>query len=297
LAAVTLLLARAPGTGEGAEPVAVRILFTNNANGKLTACDCPDDPYGGLAERVSLVTAYRETNDDIVLVDSGGYFGLTEDTPEGRLILNLMARMGYDVIGVGDQEVFQGLGTFLDRYGAYRGQMVNAALRDSRNNSVFEPYRIVTAGGIRIGIIGLVSEETFRFFPGERHDFMVADPDSVMTHLLPALADSCDYIMVLSQMGVEGDRRFAEKWPVVGLIIGGHSQTLLAEPLIVNGTVIVQAGKNGSRVGEIILTREPDGTPGIESYRLIEVKGEYPVGPDIRELLEAASADSPVEKR
>ncbi|MFC1485922.1 hypothetical protein ACFL55_02725 [Candidatus Latescibacterota bacterium] len=288
LAAVALLLMRAPGASEGAEPAAVRILFTNNANGKLTACNCPDDPYGGLAERVSLITAYRESNSDIMLVDSGGYFGLTEDESQGRLVFELMGRMGYDVIGIGDQELYHGLGTFLDRYGAFRKRIVSATLLSEDGERVFQPYRIVTTGGVRIGIIGLVSDETFRFFPAERRDFRVANPDSVLADVLPALADSCEFIVVLSQLGVEGDKRLAERWPAIGLIMGGHSQTLLAEPLTIGGTAIVQAGKNGGRVGEVVLTRDPGGTISIKSYRLIEVTDQYPVRPEIKELLGGA---------
>jgi len=37
------------------------------------------------------------------------------------------------------------------------------------------------------------------------------------------------------------------------MIIGGHSQTLLKEPVLINNTYIVQAGKAGYRVGVLKL--------------------------------------------
>ena len=165
----------------------------------------------------------------MLLVDSGGYFGLSNVSIKGPVALRLMEIMEYDVYGIGDQELFQGLASFLERFGWFRENITNASLSNTAGEPLFTPYRIKTVNGVRLGILGLVSNETFRFFPKERKDFLVEEPDVTVGRILPELKKKCDYIIVLSQMGVEQDQKFAQKWPDIGLIIGGHSQTLLEE--------------------------------------------------------------------
>jgi 2',3'-cyclic-nucleotide 2'-phosphodiesterase (5'-nucleotidase family) len=84
--------------------------------------------------------------------------------------------------------------------------------------------------------------------------FTIENPDTTLKKVLPALKQASDFIVVLSQMGVESDRKIAGKWKDIDLIIGGHSQTLMEKAVIISKTIIVQAGKNGGRVGELVVT-------------------------------------------
>ena len=267
----------------------VRILFTNNSNGKLKDCNCPNDPYGGLAERVSLIRSYREEYPDMLLLDSGGYFGLSGMKSRGPVVLKLMDIMGYDTLGIGDQELYHSLKWFLDLLGDRGDKIINASLYTREGNPVFKSHRILTMCGVRFGILGLISDETFRFFPGENKDFTVEDPDVTLKRLLPELKISSDYVIVLSQMGREKDEEIAHKWPGIDLIIGGHSQTLLEKAIQISNCRIVQAGRNGGRVGEIVLTFEPSKKLKNFSYNLIDVLNQYTIPSDIKPLVEKTS--------
>ena len=130
------------------EDIVVRILFTNNSNGKLVDCNCRSDPYGGLAERVSFVRLYSEEYPDVVLLDSGGYLGLSGFEKKGPLVFKLMDIMEYEAYGIGDQELYQGLEKFLGLAGDYRNNIINASLYDTREKPVFTPYRINIVNGI-----------------------------------------------------------------------------------------------------------------------------------------------------
>ncbi len=288
-----VLLAGDTGT-EAQRRAAARILFTNNSNGKLVDCNCRNDPYGGLAERVGLVREYRAEYPEALVLDSGGYFGLSNPKVKGNLILNLMDLMGYDMVGIGDQELYNGLGNFLESYGWYRDRIVNASIRDLEGELVFTPYKIVHRGGINIGVTGIVSKETFKFFPAERIDFTVEEPDSVMARILPELKRSCDYIVVLSQMGVDCDKEIAARWTDIDLIIGGHSQTLIEKPIRTGETRIVQTGKGGGRVGEIVLGFGESNTNESFKYKLFEISDRYTILPEIQTLLDdAVTAQEP----
>ena len=268
------------------EKITVRILFTNNSNGKLVNCNCRSDPFGGLAERVDLVRSYRRKFPDVLLLDSGGYFGLYGIERKGSLILELMDEMKYNAYGIGDQELYHGLEWFLELFGRYRGRIINASLHDTTGAAVFLSYKIATVNGIRIGITGLVSKKTFKYFPEENKDFSYETPDATLGRILPALKDSCDYIVVLSQMGMEMDRVVAERWNGINLIIGGHSQTLLEKAVTVSDCRIVQAGKNGGRVGEIVLTFDTSKTVTSFTYHLLDITKKYSIPEDIQLLLD-----------
>lgn len=283
--ALTALLSAASSNALSDE---VRILFTNNSNGKLVDCNCRNDPYGGMAERVTLVRAYREEHPDMILLDSGGYFGLTNIDRKGPVILRLMEVMEYDACGIGDQELYRSLGTFIEKYGWFSDYILNATIGRKPDSQVFQPYRIIECKGLKIGVIGIASGDTFRFFPDKSRDFCVANVDSVLEKELADIEKTCDYIIVLSQMGIDGDRKCAEKWQSIDLIIGGHSQTLLEEAVLVGNTRIVQAGKNAGRIGEVALIFDENNILDKFSYRLIEVTKKYTIEPDIRRLVEEA---------
>ena len=271
------------------ENISVRILFTNNSNGKLVDCNCRSDPYGGLAERVDLIRSYRDKYPDVLLLDSGGYFSLSNIERKGNIILKLMEIMEYEACGIGDQELYHGLGKFFELFGWYGDRIINASLYTKDGKSLFSPYRIVTVNGIKIGVIGLASDETFKYFPEDYRDFTVEEPDTTLGRILPILKSTCDYIIILSQMGVKTDEKVAEKWPDIDLIIGGHSQTLLKKALTILDCRIVQAGKNGGRVGEIILTFDKSKKMNTFSYHLLEVSKKYKILPDVQLLIDELS--------
>lgn len=265
----------------------VRILFTNNSNGKLIDCNCRNDPFGGLAERVSLVREYRGRYPGVLLFDSGGYFGLSDVDRKWPVVIRLMNLMGYDAWGVGDQELYRGLERFTAFLGDSSGKTLSASIRTRDGEPVFAPYRIFTVDSIRIAVIGIVAPETFAFFPKEAVDFTYDAPEEVLARVLPVLRKTADYVIVFSQMGEKVDERIAGKVSGINLIIGGHSQTLLEKEVNVSGCRIVQAGKGGGRVGEVVIVF--NGARGVKkfSYRLIEVGGAYKVPKDVQVILDS----------
>ncbi|MHB9031190.1 MAG: bifunctional UDP-sugar hydrolase/5'-nucleotidase [Candidatus Latescibacterota bacterium] len=278
-----------PGDTEAANPGSVRevrILFTNNSNGKLEDCNCRNDPFGGLAERVSLVREYRERHPEVLLLDSGGYLGLNDVDRKGPATMRLMEMMNYRAWGVGDQELYRGLKRFLTLSGEHRERMVSATIADREGKRPFAEYRVFPVNSVRIAVLGLTAPETFSFFPKENMDFTHESPESALARLLPALRKEADYIIALSQMGRKTDEAIAAKAPGIDLIIGGHSQTLLEKEIPVGKCRIVQAGKGGGRVGEVTL--EFDGSNRLKqfSYKLLEVNEKYSVPQDVRVILD-----------
>ena len=99
-----------------ADAAEVVIAVTGETHGSLTPCNCPVEPDGGLARRVSfLKTLRRETESqgkDLILVDIGGNAagGPHDSSPVDKelmleksdLIFATMSGLGYDAVCAAD---------------------------------------------------------------------------------------------------------------------------------------------------------------------------------------------------
>ncbi|MDP6578926.1 MAG: hypothetical protein QF771_07155, partial [Candidatus Marinimicrobia bacterium] len=55
----------------------ISILYTNNTNGALENCLCPDKAYGSLEKRVLYIREWFEDNPNSLLLDAGDFFSPT----------------------------------------------------------------------------------------------------------------------------------------------------------------------------------------------------------------------------
>src|SRR5699024_4357480 len=65
--------------------------------------------------------------------------------------------------------------------------------------------------------------------------------------------ESVDVLILLSHLGIYDDQRLAELYPVIDVIIGGHTHHLLRNGEVVGDTLLTACGKQCSHVGEIEL--------------------------------------------
>ncbi|MBP8295776.1 MAG: bifunctional metallophosphatase/5'-nucleotidase [Burkholderiales bacterium] len=148
------------------------------------------------------------------------------------------------------------------------------------------PGAIAVARGLRIGLLGLTTAiDTRTATPYDPH-LQVAGPLATLRHVLPALAALTDVVIVMSHCGyglddraaaaaaacdflAEGDVAIARlaatltERPV--LVLGGHSHTVLnaqgfGPATLIDGVPIIQAGGQGSHVGEFVATFAPAST-------------------------------------
>ncbi|PKO15496.1 MAG: bifunctional metallophosphatase/5'-nucleotidase [Chloroflexi bacterium HGW-Chloroflexi-10] len=130
------------------------------------------------------------------------------------------------------------------------------------------PAAILVVKGVRIGIIGLVTQAELKI---TNPQCVVTDPVFVTKNLISVMRPCCDVVVILSHLGYSlsdssipmvnaGDVELAQSLPYgsVHLIIGGHSHhELNAQGLsptnIVNGIPIVQTGALGRFLGQVDL--------------------------------------------
>ncbi len=259
------------------------ILHTNDFHARFepisgTDSTCSDEDnaagecFGGTARLITAIEAARERFGPTLLVDGGDQFQgtLFYTHYKGQLAAEMMNRLGYDAMTVGNHEFDDGpevLGQFA-RAIDFPILMSNADISAaSEIAGAIEKSTVVEVAGERIGLIGLTPEDTDELAsPGPNVTF--SDPVAAVQAEVDRLADEgVNKIVVLSHSGYGIDQRLARGTTGVDVIVGGHTNTLLGQmegaagpyPTMVNGVAIVQAYAYGKYLGALTVTFDDAG--------------------------------------
>ena len=236
----------------------------SNAEGKC---------FGGSARMVEAVKAARARSNNSILVDGGDQFQgtLFYTYYKGKVAAEMMNKLGYDAMTVGNHEFDDGpevLRGFMDAVG-FPVLMSNADVSaEPALAGKLAKSTVIERGGEALGLIGLTPEDTDELAsPGDNITF--SDPVAAVQGEVDALtAQGINKIIVLSHSGYAVDQRVAAETTGVDIIVGGHSNTLLsntnerakgAYPTMVNDTAIVQAYAYGKFLGELNVTFDDHG--------------------------------------
>jgi 5'-nucleotidase/UDP-sugar diphosphatase len=263
-----------------------------------------DTTRGGYARLAALVAKRKEASKaqgPVLVLDAGDYSMGTAFAAASRETggeLQLMSRMGCDATTFGNHETDlgpDGLGKSIavaakaGRVPAVLASNANflkedATLADLQSLSkagVIRRHLVIERGGVRFGIFGVLGKEAQLYTNGGAVSF--SDPVETAREMVKVLRESekVDVIIALSHGGVEKgkdgrytdgeDVRLPKAVPGIDVVIGGHSHTELHEAIIVNDrTPVVQAGKEGKNLGELVLALD-GGQLTVQSYRLYPV--------------------------
>ncbi len=263
------------------------VFFTNSTNGYLESCDCPTHPYGGLVRRTFYLKSERAKYPENLAFDSGDLFSPYIQIRQADLVLKLIDRIGYDAVGIGDQEF--SLDTFpkeIDKYKipflASNISYCNGGQCRQLTPKVFNFER----AGLKISVLSVIDPDVFALYPEKITEHVTVIPlkDTIKSFISSQKGKS-DLLVLISHCGFDADKVLAQDYPDIDLIIGGHSQTLVNPPFKSGKTIIVQAGENAQNVGKLILKIGQD--KKIESYgcELIPLTKDVPDDPGARVLV------------
>lgn len=259
------------------------ILHTNDEHSALVPILKADDPekeVGGIARLATAVNQIEEEkrakNEPILLLSAGDFLG---ESAYGWLStwgyapeLTLLQMIGYDAVTIGNHEYDFGpdiLASYLQKAGypeAHKKMPIVAS-----NTQAPEDHPLVTRdlyhtseiieleNGLNIGLFGLIGYDAISV-ASDTGSLVFPDPKEVAKQQVEWLkAHDVDLIVVLSHSGETEDIELARAVDGIDLIIGGHSHTLLSEPIQEGDTIIVQAGSQMSYLGCLELAVLPNG--------------------------------------
>ena len=249
----------------------ITILHTNDVHSQIEPFPSNHNKYpnkGGFARRADLFKEIIDLNQNTLIFDAGDIF---QGTPyfnffQGDLELSLMKKMGYSAATIGNHEFDAGLKTLKQNIINNDFQFIssNYDFTNTELEGLIYKYKIYNKGGVKIGVFGLGIELKGLVNPILFKETKYNDPLDVAKDMTSKLKfeKGCDLIICISHLGHQyqidkiSDTKLAKLTSNIDLIIGGHTHTLLKEPLIINNSlgkevIINQVGSGGVFVGRI----------------------------------------------
>jgi len=249
-------------------------------------CDAETDAagecFGGIARLKAIIDTTRgaiETDGgNSILLSAGDNFqgSLYYTTYKSKVVSDFFNQMDFDVVATGNHEFDDGPEEFMKFIDAAEFPIIGGnfdVTRDANLAGKIKGSIVLEIGGEKIGIIGATTEDT--------PDISSPGPDVEFTDIVQYVrgasealdAAGIDKIIVLSHIGYETDMALAAALPLIDVIVGGHTHTLLSNvaegaagpyPTMVNNpegveVPVVTANQYGKYLGDIAVTWDDDG--------------------------------------
>ena len=298
-------------------PIDLQVLGINDFHGRL---EPPSAGVGGAAQLAGLVNQLREQNPNTLFLSAGDNIGastfvsaIDNDNPT----LDALNLMGLDAAAVGNHEFDKGFadlsGRVTDRADfPYLG--ANVYRGDER---VLPAYDVQTVAGVRVGIVGVVTEQTASLvspdgIAGLTFRDPVAEADAVAGQLKDGdeANGEADVVVLLAHEGAAteniGSVEDLQNDPVFGdftrasadidAILSGHTHQPYAFEIPVPGTdrtrPVLQAEDYGVKLGKVTLSIDPATKTVVSSdAALVDVTGA-PNDPEVAALVAQAKANA-----
>ena len=214
---------------------------------------------GGLDRVATVVKSIRAARPDALLLDGGDTWhgSYTCYQTEGQDMVNVMNALAPDAMTfhweftLGSdrvRELVEGLPF------AALGQNIFDAEWDEPADS-FESYKMMEAGGVKIGVIG----QAFPYMPIANPGWMFPEysfgiRDERMQEMVDEVrAAGAELVVCLSHNGFDVDKKMAGRVQGIDVILSGHTHDALPEPVVVGDTIIIASGSNGKFVSRVDL--------------------------------------------
>lgn len=214
-----------------------------------------------------------------------------------------MNLLGYQAMAVGNHEFDKPLSVLKMQRDLAQFPMLSANIYEN-GQRMFEPYKVFNLGGLRVGVMGLTTEDTRKMVLPEnvaRLDFR--NPITEAGKVVPELRRQADVVIAATHMGhyengqhgnqAAGDVEMARAVSGIDLVVGGHTQNpacmkaenvldrayvpgAACQPDRQNGAWIVQAHEWGKYVGRADFEYH-NGEFKLVNYTLIPVNLKKPV--------------------
>jgi 2',3'-cyclic-nucleotide 2'-phosphodiesterase (5'-nucleotidase family) len=220
------------------------VLHTNDFHGTL-------DP--ARAERLAALKA--DAREGAVYFDSG------DAIKAGNLAIpvrperawELLDFAGCDASTLGNRETHVLEAAFRAKLAGARHPIVCANLRQKDGARPLPSHVILERGGLRIGVFGvMVPMVTDRMASRHASAFLWDPPLPAAKTQVEELRGQVDCLIALTHIGHRQDLELAASCPELDFVLGGHSHTIVPEPVRVGQCCVCQGGSHGRFVGRYV---------------------------------------------
>ena len=235
----------------------------------------------------SMVAGYKDTLDNVLLVDAGDHIQGTAygSMDDGATIIELMNAAGYDLATLGNHEFDYGMEGAMNAMEWADFTYVSCNFyheKDGvRGENVLDSYKVFDVNGVKIAFVGITTPESFTkstpaYFQDENGKYIYGIAGGTggkalyadVQKAIDAASKEADYVIGLGHLGVdESSKPWTSKEVIAnttGLdaFIDGHSQTVMEEETVKdkdgNSVVLTQTGEYLGAVGQMVISADGD---------------------------------------
>ena len=210
----------------------IHILFTESTNGVLQNCECPVQPYGGMARRKTLIDSLRSVHENVYLLDAGNFLSTFDRPVNDKKMLKLMHDLAYTAINFGQNETMY--------YASHNTikPLCFVSLKGSHQVSSLEHKQRMLIEKLHCRVIILGIYTTLQY-------------ESLKQEL--SKISATDLLFILSQLSEDENKVLIDQFEnKIDFILGNHSlDVLIGKWEKIKNTYVIKAGVDGQSVGHI----------------------------------------------
>ncbi|KAM6906192.1 5'-nucleotidase [Lycodopsis pacificus] len=212
--------------------VHARIEETSKHSGK---CGGGGGCFAGVARRATMIKRIRSAESNVLLLDAGDQFqgSVWFNYYKGAEAAHFMNKLGYDAMVFGNHEFDNGVEGLMKPFmQQINCPVLSANIRPDDTlaatfGSSFSPYKILTVGGEKVGVVGYTSRETPHLSQPGPHLVFEDEVSALQLQVDKLQTLGVEKIVALGHSGFAVDQEIARKVRGVDVVIGGHSNTFL----------------------------------------------------------------------
>ena len=275
------------------------ILHINDTHGHLSARTVNGRSIGGIARLATMVKQIRQENPDrVLLLHAGDIFSRGDQVTSryrGAANFDLMNRIGFDAMVPGNGDYYFGIDNLRQRISEARFVVLGGNIFQTvgqESQPVGKDFAIKNVGPLRVGLLGL----SF-IYPEDAssNNLQTGHNINLAKDWIARMNGQTDLVVLLSHLGLPSDTVLAGLLSGVHIVVGGHTHSILAEPIIIRhpggspeATYIVQAGEFYGYLGRIDLTFTKTDD---KSWRITDLASQ------LIPIAEPVEADAEIAKR
>ena len=272
-----------PPDGSGTNPPAaetesIAILYENDVH-------CAVDGYSKLA---AMKAELKEGYDHVGVVSSGDFVqgGTLGAVSKGEYIINLMNKVGYDAIALGNHEFDYQLARLVELNNLSNTKFLSCNFaKVGEDKSYFDSYTIVSYGDVEIAYIGITTPSTISSsnpaqFKNEDGEIIYTFNEADMYSLVQANIDAAekagaDYVIALSHVGYdESDELFditdiIENTDGFDVVLDAHAHLVIENKTIKDKSgddvLLSSTGTKFEYIGKLTITEDGLDTELVET--------------------------------
>jgi len=249
---------------------------------------------GGLARLYTIVSHLRERDPEMILINTGDTIQGSAEAlfTRGEALVKVLNEFGINYYAPGNWDWLYGKKRFEE---LFIGEKAMASwnplisnIYDSKTGKHIAPaFKIQTIKGVKVGFIGFTSERGPMVVGDSVIDGLkFSNGEAEFTKYVAELRPQVDVLVVLSELGLAKNIAYAKATKGVDFIFSSdmHEETPQAIQLK-NGTVIMEEGTDGTRLGELNVLIKGGKLLG-HKFKMHTVDKNIPANPKIAALIQ-----------